>query len=120
LGIYGGFFSGGYVTLLTAVYVWLFRLTFVEAIATTKLINVFSSLVATIIFAAQGIINYQLGILLGIIMFVGGIAGSLLALRLDNRWLRRIFLITVNVLALKILVDSCHSCDRTPSEKITA
>lgn len=59
LGIYGGFFSGGYITLLTAVYVWLFRLPFVEAIATTKLINVFSSLVATVIFAAQGIVNYS-------------------------------------------------------------
>ncbi len=50
LGIYGGFFSGGYVTLLTAAYVMLFRMTFVEAIATTKFINIFSSLIATIIF----------------------------------------------------------------------
>jgi uncharacterized membrane protein YfcA len=119
LGIYGGFFSGGYVTLLTAAYVWLFRLTFIEAIATTKLINVFSSLVATVIFAQQGIINYRLGILLGTIMFVGGIVGSLFALKLDNRWLRRIFLITVDLLALKIMVDSCHSCNRTAPEKIT-
>jgi uncharacterized membrane protein YfcA len=47
LGIYGGFFSGGYVTILTAVYVALFRLSFVEAIATTKLINSFSSAIAT-------------------------------------------------------------------------
>ncbi len=36
LGIYGGFFSGGYVTVLTAVYVAVFRFAFVEAIATTK------------------------------------------------------------------------------------
>ncbi|GAA6623944.1 CmcJ/NvfI family oxidoreductase [Scytonema sp. NUACC26] len=44
LGIYGGFFSGGYVTLLTAVYVMLFRMTFVEAIATTKLINIWRAI----------------------------------------------------------------------------
>jgi uncharacterized membrane protein YfcA len=36
LGIYGGFFSGGYVTILTAVYVTVFRLSFLEAIATTE------------------------------------------------------------------------------------
>jgi uncharacterized protein len=30
LGIYGGFFSGGYVTILTAVYVAVFRFTFVR------------------------------------------------------------------------------------------
>ncbi len=41
LGIYGGFFSGGYVTLLTAAYVMLFRMTFVQAIATTKLYRFF-------------------------------------------------------------------------------
>lgn len=41
LGTYGGFFSGGYVTILTAIYVALFRLSFVEAVATTKLLNIF-------------------------------------------------------------------------------
>lgn len=66
LGIYGGFFSGGYVTLLTAAYVMLFRMSFVEAIATTKVINVFSSFVATLIFIQQGIVDYHLGIILGI------------------------------------------------------
>lgn len=72
LGIYGGFFSGGYVTLLTAVCVMLFRMTFVEAIATTKLINIFSSLIATLIFMKQGLIDYQLGVILGGVMFIGG------------------------------------------------
>jgi uncharacterized membrane protein YfcA len=42
LGIYGGFFSGGYVTLLTALYVDCFRMQYLEAIAVTKLANVFS------------------------------------------------------------------------------
>lgn len=41
LGTYGGFFSGGYHTILTAIYVALFRLSFVEAVATTKLLNIF-------------------------------------------------------------------------------
>jgi uncharacterized protein len=36
LGIYGGLFSGGYVTILTAIFVATFRMTFIEAIATTK------------------------------------------------------------------------------------
>jgi hypothetical protein len=104
LGIYGGFFSGGYVTLLTASYVTLFRMTFVEAIATTKLINVFSSLVATIVFIVRGLVDYKLGIILSITMFIGGIIGSHFALKLSNIWLRRIFLITVITLALKTLL----------------
>lgn len=119
LGIYGGFFSGGYVTMLTAAYVLLFRLSFIEAIATTKLINIFSSLVASIIFVMQGIVDYQLGIVLGIVMFIGGTIGSSIALKLDNRWLRRIFLITVDILALKILIDSFQSCNRNFDDKAT-
>jgi hypothetical protein len=104
LGIYGGFFSGGYVTLLTAAYVALFRMTFVEAIATTKLVNIFSSLVATGVFTAAGIVDYRLGIILGIAMFIGGIIGSQVALKLSNRWLRRIFLATVVILAVKTMM----------------
>jgi uncharacterized membrane protein YfcA len=35
LAIYGGFFSGGYVTMLTAAFVVLFGMTFMQAVATT-------------------------------------------------------------------------------------
>lgn len=106
LGIYGGFFSGGYVTLLTAVYVAFFGMTFVEAVATTKVINIVSSLIATGLFMARGIVNYELGIILGIVMFFGAMLGSHIAVRINNIWLRRIFLATVIILALKtLLVD---------------
>ena len=104
LGVYGGFFSGGYVTLLTAAYVALFGMTFVEAIGVTKLINVFSSLVATLVFMWRGLIDYRLGLILGAAMFVGALAGGRLTTRLSNLWLRRIFLAAVVALALKALL----------------
>ncbi|MBD1909912.1 MULTISPECIES: sulfite exporter TauE/SafE family protein [unclassified Leptolyngbya] len=98
LGIYGGFFSGGYVTLLTAAYVMLFRMRFVEAIATTKLINVFSSLIATLIFMHQGMVDYPLGVILGASMFVGGLIGANLTLKLSNAWIQRIYLTVIAIL----------------------
>jgi hypothetical protein len=49
LAIYGGFFSGGYVTMLTAAFVLLFGMTVLQAVATTKVINVASSGVATLV-----------------------------------------------------------------------
>lgn len=104
LGIYGGFFSGGYVTILTAVYVTVFRFTFVEAIATTKLMNVFSSAVATGVFMWHGLVNYRLGLVLGATMFIGALAGARFAIRIGNLWLRRIFLTAVWILGLKALV----------------
>jgi uncharacterized membrane protein YfcA len=90
--------------MLTAAYVGFFRMIYVEAIATTKLVNVFSSLVATTIFALNGIIDHLLGIILSITMFIGGIIGSKIALKINNLWLRRIFLITVITLAFKTMI----------------
>jgi hypothetical protein len=104
LGIYGGFFSGGYVTILTAVYVAVFRFTFVEAIATTKLMNVFSSAVATGVFMWHGLVSYKLGLILGATMFLGALVGARFAIRIGNLWLRRIFLTAVWALGLKALI----------------
>lgn len=103
LAIYGGFYSGGYVTILTAVYVALFRQSFVEAVATTKLINIFSSAIATVVFMSRHLIDYRLGCILGITMFAGALLGARLSIRLGDRWVRRIFLTAVWALGLKAL-----------------
>ena len=105
LGIYGGLYSGGYVTILTAVVVAFFGMTFSEAIASTKLINVFSSLIASIVFAWQGLIDYKLGLILGVTMFVGAYVGAHYASQMKDLWLRRIFLTTVFFLAIKTAWD---------------
>jgi uncharacterized membrane protein YfcA len=103
LAIYGGLFSGGYVTMLTAVFVFLLGLSFLQAVATTKVINIFSSLVATAIFAVRGIVDYKLGIILGVTMFVGAVVGGHVAMRLSAVWLRRVFVVAVIGLAVKMV-----------------
>lgn len=105
LGIYGGLFSGGYVTLLTAVCVGIAGMSYGGAVASTKLINVFSSGVATIVFMWQGLVDYRLGFILGITMFLGAYVGAHYATKLNDQWLRRIFLITVLLLAAKTIYD---------------
>lgn len=104
LGVYGGFFSGGYVTLLTAAYVTLFRMTFLEAVAVTKVLNLFSSLVATVIFAAKGLIVWSLGLKLGVVCFIGAVLGGVVAHKMSKVWLRRVFLAVVVGLAAKTLL----------------
>ena len=105
LGIYGGLFSGGYVTMLTAVYVAFFGMTFTEAVASTKLINVFSSLIASAIFAWQGLIDYRIGLILAVTMFIAAYIGAKTVTKLNDLWLRRIFLTTVLILAAKTIYD---------------
>jgi len=105
LAIYGGLYSGGYVTILTAALVAFSGMTFSESIGSTKLLNVFSSGIATLVFMWQGLVDYRLGIILGVAMFAGAYAGAHYATKMNEVWLRRIFLTTVIILALKTIVD---------------
>lgn len=105
LGIYGGLYSGGYVTMLTAVYVAFFGMTFTESVASTKLINVFSSLIASAIFMWQGLVDYKLGAILAVTMFIGAYIGAHVVTKLSDIWLKRIFIATVLILAVKTLID---------------
>jgi uncharacterized membrane protein YfcA len=52
----------------------------------------------------RGLVDYKLGVLLGISMFLGAFVGARVTLKLNNVWLRRIFLATVIILASKILL----------------
>lgn len=99
LGVYGGFFSGGYVTVLTAVCVGIYGMRYSEAVGATKLINVASSGVATLAFMWQGLVDYKLGLILGVTMFAGAYVGAHYAVKLDETWLRRVFLTAVFLLA---------------------
>jgi uncharacterized membrane protein YfcA len=103
LAVYGGFFSGGYVTMLTASFVVFFGMTFLQSVATTKVINVFSSATATAVFLWQGVVDVKLGILLGIAMFSGALLGARIVLRLHPVWLRRIFITAILGLSIKML-----------------
>ena len=104
LAIYGGFFSGGYVTMLTVAFVACLGMTFLQAVATTKVLNVVSSGIATGLFTWRGLVDWPLALGLGIAMFVGGILGSRAALWLSPVWLRRIFVTVALVLAIRLLV----------------
>ena len=105
LAIYGGLYSGGYVTVLTTVLVAFGGMTYSGSIAATKLINVFSSAIATLLFMWQRLVDYKLGIILAVAMFAGAFVGAHYATKLNELWLRRIFLATVFLLAIKTLSD---------------
>ena len=105
LAIYGGLYSGGYVTVLTATLVTFAAMSFAQSVAATKFINVFSSAIATLVFMWQGLVDYRLGIFLAVSMFAGAYVGAHYASKMNEVWLRRIFLATVFVLAIKTIID---------------
>lgn len=105
LAIYGGLYSGGYVTLLTAMLVTFTAMPFIEVVGLTKLLNIFSSGIATLIFLWNGMVDLRLGIFLAIVMFAGAYVGAHFATKMNEAALRWVFLTTVVVLAAKTLYD---------------
>ncbi len=103
LGIYGGFFSGGYVTLLSFVLLLIFKLNFLQVAFATKILNVFSSATAFVFFCAHGLVDFSLGIPMACAMSLGAFTGAKLAIRKGNLWIRNLFFLVVVGLALKLL-----------------
>lgn len=102
LGIYGGFFSGGYVTLLSYVLVWIFGLNFLQVAFVTKLFNIFSSVVACLFFYIHGLIDFSVGIPLALSMSLGAFLGAKLAIKKGNLWVRNLFIIVILLLAVRL------------------
>ena len=90
--------------MLTAAFVVFFGMTFLQAVATTKMINVFSSGVATLVFVWRDVVDLKLGIILGVSTFLGALLGGRITQLLSTVWLRRIFIAAVLGLALKLLL----------------
>jgi uncharacterized membrane protein YfcA len=105
LAIYGGLYSGGYVTILTASFVAFLGMSYAGSVGSTKLVNVFSSGIATLVFMWQRLVDYRLGAILAVTMFVGAYVGAHYAAKMNEVWLKRIFLSTVVILAVKTLYD---------------
>lgn len=104
LGIYGGFFSGGYTTLMTVLCTVCFSLTMMESVAVTKPINLLSCAAASVVFFMGGIIDLRVGMPLAAANLAGGWIGAHAALKGGDRFVRALFLLTVAALAIKLVV----------------
>ena len=104
LGVYGGFFSGGYTTLMTVLCTVCFGLTMIESVALTKPVNLMSNLAACGVFFAGGLIDLRVGVPLGVANLAGGWLGAHAALKGGDKLVRALFLATVAALAAKLLI----------------
>jgi uncharacterized membrane protein YfcA len=80
-------------------------MTFSEAIAGTKYLNVFSSGIATLVFMWQGLVDYKLGLILAVTMFSAAYIGAGIVTKINNIWLKRIFLAVVIALAIRLILS---------------
>ena len=104
LGVYGGLFSGGYTTLLTFTCVVALGMPLMRTVATTKLVNLASCVVASAVFVVAGLVDYRVAVPAALASFAGGWAGAELALQRGDRFVRGLFLAAVSAMAVKLVV----------------
>ncbi len=97
-------FFGGFGAILISIVVFFFGLPMIEANATELVSFTIFSVASVIIFMANGIIDYQIGIPLFIGMLIGGYLGAHIAVKKGNRWVKTFFGIVVIISAIKVLI----------------
>lgn len=89
VGIYGGYFGAG-IGILTLGVLGLFGLTDIHKMNALKVWGALAAnLVAALLFAARGVVVWPLALVMAGSSLIGGYAGSRLAQRVGQVWVRR-------------------------------
>lgn len=95
IGFYDGFVGPGTGSFLIIAFVSLFRLTFVQASAYAKVINLTTNLAAIILFVSKGAYLWKLAIPMAMMNILGSLLGVKLALLKGNRFIRILFRLVI-------------------------
>lgn len=102
--IYAGFFGGGSGTLVIYTLIYFFGSIIVDATATSIVAWIPLSLLSTLIFAMNGVVNYTYGAVLFVGVTIGSYIGAHIAIKKGNKWIRSVFGIVVLISCVKLLV----------------
>ncbi|MBI4163848.1 MAG: sulfite exporter TauE/SafE family protein [Candidatus Aenigmarchaeota archaeon] len=102
--IFAGFFGQGTGPMTSYVVIFFLGFTMIENLGTGIIPWFVLSISSVIIFAFNGIIDYQIGIVLLVGMAIGGYLGAHIAIKKGNVWVKRLFVLFVVVLSVKLLL----------------
>lgn len=98
LGFYDGFFGPGMGSFLIFTFVGLFGFDFLSATASAKVINFATNLAALLLFASTGHVLYGYGLPMAACQIAGSMAGTSVAMRHGNGFVRLLFLVVSTAL----------------------
>lgn len=106
IGFYDGFFGPGTGSFLIFLFVRFFGFDFLHASASAKVVNVATNLAALTYFLPNGYCLPLVAAAMALCNVLGSLAGSHLALRHGNRFIRRFFVGTLLLLIAKFAYDT--------------
>lgn len=101
--IYGAFIGAGTGILTTIVLIFFFGLTYLESNGNFSILWLIISLFSTIIFAFQGFIRYDYGLVLLAGSLIGGYAGAHTAIIKGNKFIRILFIVLILISSIKLI-----------------
>lgn len=102
LGFYDGFVGPGTGSLWVFVLTYFMGYNLIKATAYTKLLNLNSSIIATICFAIGGNIDYRIALCMALGQVIGGMVGSHLAIKRGSKIIRPLFICMVAITVLTL------------------
>lgn len=108
IGLYDGLFGPGTGSFLMLAFVTLAGYGLLKATAHTKLLNFASNIGGFIVFAAVGVVDWKIGLMMGVAQFLGARLGASLAIKIGAKLIKPLLVIVCVALAVKLLADPAN------------
>lgn len=102
--IIAGFLGAGAALLVYDVLIYFFGFELVHANATNRIPWLLVSIIAFVVFASAGFVNYFYGAVLFLSMLLGGYIGTKTVLRKGTLWMKTVYAIIVFIAGIKLLL----------------
>ena len=102
IGFYDGIFGPGTGSFLMLILVASLGYAFITASAIAKVVNVATNVGAIMVFGINGVVIWQIGIIMGVANISGAIIGARLAIKGGSTLVRKVFLFVTVALIVKV------------------
>ena len=102
IGFYDGIFGPGTGSFLMLILVVSLGYAFITASAIAKVVNVATNVGAIFVFGINGVVIWQIGIIMGVANISGAIIGARLAIKGGSTLVRKVFLLVTVALIVKV------------------
>lgn len=105
VGMYDGFIGPGTGSMLIFGFVSVIGMSYTQASANAKIVNLASGFAALITFGFSAKVNILLGLAAALFSVAGNISGSLLAVRYGKKLIQPLLIIVFGILMIKMILD---------------
>ncbi len=105
VGMYDGFIGPGTGSMLIFGFVSVIGMSYTQASANAKLVNLASGIAALITFGFSAQVDVVLGLSAALFSITGNVAGSLMAVKYGKKLIQPLLIVVFGILMIKMILD---------------